>query len=107
MDGLNQAALREVAFAHPICPYYLSQEMVSWVDVVIGHYNYYCDSSAMLFGLSTGLDLQVAVLMDEAHNVLERSRAMRSTQIEQGIVKLLRKQAPRGVRNSFVSLDCA
>ncbi len=104
---LNQAAVREVALAHQICPYYLSQEMVRWVDVVIGDYNYYCDSSAMLFGLSAGLDWQVAVLLDEAHNVLERSRAMYSAQLEQATIKLLRKQAPRSLRNSFVTLDRA
>jgi DNA excision repair protein ERCC-2 len=104
---LNQAAIREIALAHQICPYYLSQEMVRWVDVVIGDYNYYCDSSAMLFGLSAGLDWQVAVLLDEAHNVLERSRSMYSAQLEQAAIKLLRKQAPRLLRNSFVTLDKA
>jgi DNA excision repair protein ERCC-2 len=104
---LNQSAIREIALAHQICPYYLSQEMVRWVDVVIGDYNYYCDSSAMLFGLSAGLDWQVAVLLDEAHNVLERSRSMYSAQIEQSAIKLLRKQAPRLLRSSFVTLDKA
>jgi DNA excision repair protein ERCC-2 len=102
---LNQSAVREIALEHQICPYYLSQEMVRWVDVVIGDYNYYCDSSAMLFGLSAGLDWQVGVLLDEAHNVLERARAMYSAQLEQASIKLLRKQAPRVLRNSFVTLD--
>jgi DNA excision repair protein ERCC-2 len=102
---LNQMAVREIALTHQICPYYLSQEMVRWVDVVIGDYNYYCDSSALLFGLSAGLDWQVAVLLDEAHNVLERSRSMYSAQLDQAAIKLLRKQAPRLLRNTFVTLD--
>jgi len=48
---LNQNALREVAVKHAVCPYYLSQEMARWADVVVADYNYYFDFSALLFGL--------------------------------------------------------
>jgi hypothetical protein len=36
---LDQSALREVALAHEVCPYYLSQEMARWADVVVADYN--------------------------------------------------------------------
>jgi hypothetical protein len=58
LNLLNQAALREVARQHTVCPYYLSQEMARWADVVVADYNYYFDFSALLFGLAqptTGL----------------------------------------------------
>jgi DNA excision repair protein ERCC-2 len=41
----------KVALAHQVCPYYLSQEMARWADVVVADYNYYFDFSALLFGL--------------------------------------------------------
>ena len=37
---LDQRNLREVALAHNVCPYYLSQEMARWADVVVADYNY-------------------------------------------------------------------
>src|SRR5690606_23654898 len=32
----DQQQLREVALSHEVCPYYLSQEMARWADVVVG-----------------------------------------------------------------------
>ena len=51
---LDKEALREVALAHDVCPYYLSQELVRWSDVVVGDYNYYFDTSALLHALTRG-----------------------------------------------------
>src|SRR5690606_20061603 len=44
--------VRDIARAHQVCPYYLSQEMMRWSDVVIGDYNYYFDHGAPLFALA-------------------------------------------------------
>jgi DNA excision repair protein ERCC-2 len=37
---LDKNTLRDVALTHQVCPYYLSQDLVRWSDVVIGDYNY-------------------------------------------------------------------
>ncbi|RML92284.1 hypothetical protein ALQ88_04199, partial [Pseudomonas savastanoi] len=63
---LNQASVREAALRHQVCPYYLSQELAHWADVVIADYNYYFDLSALLFGLGQLNQWRVAVLVDEA-----------------------------------------
>ncbi|WP_428310036.1 ATP-dependent DNA helicase [Hydrocarboniphaga sp.] len=78
---LDQAAVRAAALRHNVCPYYLAQELVRWVDVVIGDYNYYFDASALLHSLTQVNDWRVAVLVDEAHNLVERGRAMYSVQL--------------------------
>ncbi|MDF2491213.1 MAG: DinG family ATP-dependent helicase, partial [Pseudomonas sp.] len=62
---LDQAALRDIALSHEICPYYLSQEMARWADVVVADYNYYFDFSALLFGLAQANGWTVATLVDE------------------------------------------
>ncbi|MGJ7491364.1 ATP-dependent DNA helicase [Variovorax sp. ZT4R33] len=59
---LGGNALREVARRHAVCPYFLSQEMVRWSDVVVADYNYWFDGSAFLHALSQQEEWQVAVL---------------------------------------------
>jgi DNA excision repair protein ERCC-2 len=39
-----------VALVHQVCPYYLSQELVRWADVVVGDYNYFFDFGGLLHG---------------------------------------------------------
>jgi len=95
---LDQAALREVALAHGICPYYLSQEMARWADVVVADYNYYFDFSALLFGLAQANGWTVATLVDEAHNLVERGRQMYSAILDQATLATVRKTAPEALK---------
>jgi DNA excision repair protein ERCC-2 len=81
---LDRANLREVALAHQVCPYYLGQEMARWADVLVADYNYYFDAHALLFGLTQLNQWRVAVLVDEAHNLVERGRGMYSASLDQG-----------------------
>jgi Rad3-related DNA helicase len=91
---LDRESLREVALAHQVCPYYLAQEMARWSDLVVGDYNYYFDSSALLYGLASANQWRVSVLVDEAHNLVERARKMYSAELDQLRLKTLRKTAP-------------
>ncbi|MCQ4303450.1 ATP-dependent DNA helicase [Stutzerimonas frequens] len=91
---LDQAALREVALAHQVCPYYLSQELARWADVVVGDYNYYFDSSALLHGLTLANDWRICLLVDEAHNLLDRARGMYSAELDQRAFAGLGSKAP-------------
>ncbi|MBU6959068.1 ATP-dependent DNA helicase [Pseudomonas sp. CVAP len=98
---LNQAALRKIALEHQVCPYYLSQEMARWADVVVADYNYYFDFSALLFGLAQANQWKVAVLVDEAHNLVERGRQMYSASLDQFALNTLRKSAPEVLKKSL------
>jgi DNA excision repair protein ERCC-2 len=95
---LNQSALRQVALEHAVCPYYLSQEMARWADVVVADYNYYFDFSALLFGLAQANNWKVAVLVDEAHNLVERGRQMYSASLDQSALNGVRKTAPEALK---------
>ncbi len=94
----DQQSVRKIALAHQICPYYLSHELVRWSDVVIGDYNYYFDTSAMLYALTIANQWQIAVLVDEAHNLIERSRKMYSAELDQRSFGALRRHAPEALR---------
>ena len=98
---LDQAGLREVALRHQVCPYYLSQELARWSDVVIADYNYYFDLSALLFGLCQFNQWRVAVLVDEAHNMVERARQMYSASLDQYTLSQVRQSAPEALKKSL------
>ncbi len=102
---LDQAGVREVALGHQVCPYYLSQELARWSDVVIADYNYYFDLSGMLFGLSQFNQWRVAVLVDEAHNMVERARSMYSATLDQHSMNQVRQSAPEPVKKALQRLN--
>ena len=102
---LDQTTLREVALAHHVCPYYLSQELVRWSDVVIGDYNHWFDLSALLHGLTQAHEWRVGVLVDEAHNLIERGRQMYSASLRHTDLRALLPKAPADVRPALRRLD--
>ncbi|KAF3996325.1 ATP-dependent DNA helicase [Glaciimonas immobilis] len=98
LQVMNRQALRTVALAHQVCPYYLGQDMVRWSDVVVGDYNYYFDLNAMLYGLTVANQWRVTVLVDEAHNMVERVRNMYTAQLDQIDFNIARREAPLGLK---------
>ncbi|QPL46463.1 ATP-dependent DNA helicase [Halomonas sp. A40-4] len=91
---LDRDALREVALAHDVCPYYLGQELARWTDVVVGDVNHWFDNHALLHGLAQANDWRTGVLVDEAHNLVERARGMYSAELDQQRLNRLRRAAP-------------
>lgn len=95
---LDKNALREVALAHEVCPYYLGQDLLHWSDVVIGDYNYYFDINAMLYAQTLANQWRVSVLVDEAHNLVERARKMYSAELDPARLALARQGAPTAIK---------
>ena len=104
---LDKAALRNIALSHQVCPYYLSQDLLTWSDWVVCDYNYYFDSSALLHSQATGNAWRVSVLVDEAHNLLERARKMYSATLSQTQLQAVHGAAPAAVRRVLARLNQA
>ena len=96
--------LRNVALAHDVCPYYLAQEMARWTDVVVGDYNYYFDASAMLHAMTQEAEWRTAILVDEAHNLVERARKMYSAELDRASLSAARKAAPAPLKKALDKL---
>ncbi|MEK8033651.1 ATP-dependent DNA helicase [Ideonella sp. DXS29W] len=96
VDGppLSQQALQEVAERHAICPYYLGQEMARWADVAVGDYNHFFDVSASWHASTLIHGWRVAVLVDEAHNLLDRARSCYSAELDWQAFAAARDSAP-------------
>ena len=106
MQGrLDRATVRDAALAHDVCPYYLAQELVRWSDVVVGDYNYYYDSSALLHALAGTNQWRVLVLVDEAHNLLERARKMYTASLDQGALRKAIKTSPTELKRPLQRLQ--
>jgi len=104
---LDRETVGAVACEHGVCPYYLSQELARWSDVIVGDYNYYFDSNAILYVLAQEHQWRVAVLVDEAHNLVERARHMYSSELSQHALKRARQTAPRALSRPLDSLNRA
>ncbi len=98
---MDKAALRRVALAHTVCPYYLSQDLARWADVVVGDYNYYFDQSALLHALTVMHDWRVSLLVDEAHNLVERARQMYTTELALTRLNAVRRALPVSIRKDL------
>lgn len=101
----DKTGLRAVALEHGICPYHLGQELVRWADVVVGDYNHYFDLYALLHGLALANQWKVGLLVDEAHNLLERSRSMYSAELDQDRLSRLRRTAPAALERPLGRID--
>jgi DNA excision repair protein ERCC-2 len=101
---LDRQVLRHIALAHTVCPYFLAQEMAHWCDVIVGDYNYYFDGSAFLFATMKDAEWRAAVLVDEAHNLLERARGMYTAQLDGPALEEAHRAAPAAVRGPLARL---
>ena len=101
LGGLDKARLRTLALSQGVCPYHLSHELLRWADVVVGDYNYYFDPHAVLYALTRQHDWRVALLVDEAHNLVERGRQMYTAELDDATLALARRDAPPAVRREF------
>jgi len=85
-DIFDQAAftrltIEQVARDHRVCPFELALELSLWADCIICDYNYAFDPRVYLrrFFLEEGGEY--TFLIDEAHNLVDRSREMFSAEI--------------------------
>jgi Rad3-related DNA helicase len=104
LGWLDAAAQRQVALQHGICPYYLGQELVRWADVLVGDVNHLFERNGLLWGLAQALGWRLAVLVDEAHNLVERARRMYSAELRIGQVRSAAQAAPAAVRGALDAL---
>ena len=102
---LSRDSVRAVALEHNICPYYLSQELIRWCDVIIGDYNHYFDLNATLHGLTVAHQWRIGLLVDEAHNLLDRARRMYTAELHSRILDIAYRAAPAELRKPLGRLQ--
>ena len=95
-DVLDSEHIEEVAARYRICPYELQRDATRWSDIVICDYHYAFAPTASLLGLADEPGEDAVLLVDEAHNLVERMREMYSAELAvsdfKGLERLLRTQ---------------
>ncbi len=104
LGWMDAAGQRQTALRHDICPYYLGQELMRWADVLVGDVHHLFDSHGRLWGLAQALDWKLAVLVDEAHNLIERARRMYSAELRISQVRTAAQSAVAAVRGPLHAL---
>ena len=81
LDAFTRTAILEAAEKFRVCPFEFSLELSLWADVIICDYNYAFDPRVFLRRFFQDENGDYAFLIDEAHNLVDRSREMFSAEI--------------------------
>ncbi len=104
---LDKANICAVAQKHQVCPYALSLDVSAWVDVIIGDYNYVFDPTVMLERYFGEGKAKHVVLIDEAHNLVDRSREMYSAALTVAQFEIEDSAGGRGASEARRALSLA
>jgi len=77
---LDGEALDAIAWEHKICPFEFALQLLPWVSLAVCDYNYVFDPLVKLSWYSESRK-NTMLLIDEAHNLLDRSRNMYSAKL--------------------------
>lgn len=87
-------ALQNEAKAQGICPHQLAKEMIPWMDIVCGDFNYVYDLGVRPSEYFQQSAKHIALLVDESHNLPDRARSMYSCTLNGVTIKAANKAAP-------------
>jgi len=79
-DNFTRETIEEYAKKHKVCPFEFSLDLSLWCDCIICDYNYVFDPRVYLKRFFTQKG-EYIFLVDEAHNLVDRARAMFSAQL--------------------------
>lgn len=81
-ECITRPLIEQYAQKHNVCPFEMGLDVSSWSDAVICDYNYIFDPQAHLRRFFEGEgDRGYCMLIDEAHNLVERAREMYSAEL--------------------------
>jgi len=80
-DKINKETVEKYAYKYEICPFEFSLDLCLFMDCIICDYNYIFDPRVSLKRLLEETSNRYIFLVDEAHNLVERSRSMYSAEL--------------------------
>lgn len=95
-NQITREVIEKYAKKHTLCPFELSLDVSLWCDVIIGDYNYLFDPTVYLrrfFDEEKNEDH--LFLIDEAHNLVNRSREMYSAELSYGKARKVYGEIPK------------
>lgn len=94
-DVFDPGRVARIAAAHHICPFELQLDLSLYVDVIICDYNYLFDPLVYFRRYFDNDASHMLVLVDEAHNLVDRGRDMYSASLDSSAFEKARKSIRR------------
>lgn len=92
-ETFTREKLEEYAIKHMVCPFEMSLDMSLFSDLIICDYNYVFDPRVYLRRFFVDIREKYMFLVDEAHNLVDRSREMYSSTLLKSEVMEAKKAA--------------
>ena len=89
----DRTRIESIADTHNLCPFEFAAELAGYADVVIGDYNYLFDP-VIAEGTLSGERPPRILLIDEAHNLVDRVRAMYTVSLRRSAFNGVKKKVP-------------
>ncbi len=108
LHGFPRTAITELAEKHHICPYEFQLELSEFCDIVICDYNYAFDPQVYLrryFEPAAVDENRYAFLIDEAHNLGDRTCAMYSSTLKNELLNELWQLLPPEEETLHLALE--
>ena len=103
-DAMGRRTIESAAHTHRLCPFELSLTLSVYVDCVICDYNYAFDPRVYLRRFFLDASGDYTFLIDEAHNLVDRSREMFSAEIFKSPILKLRREVRDSLPGLYKSL---
>ncbi|MEG3039831.1 MAG: ATP-dependent DNA helicase [Erysipelotrichaceae bacterium] len=107
-DAIDETVLKSYGKKFKVCPFELSLDLSLHCDVIICDYNYLFDPSVYLKRFFMDMPEKYMFLIDEAHNLVDRSRSMYSSMLHQQTFTQVEQLFPKDERialhKSFASI---
>lgn len=101
-DVYEMELIKQYAEYHKICPHEFSLSISNYSDIIICDYNYAFDPRTHLIRYFDDDYYKPYLLIDEAHNMVDRSRSMYSSSIKKSDLETLKKHV-KGLKPSASS----
>ena len=89
---INRATIEEYARKHMLCPFEFSLDLAFIADAIICDYNYIFDPKVSLKRFFDEHKKQSVLLIDEAHNLVDRAREMFSAELSKSNFITLKRE---------------
>ncbi|KAA0549934.1 ATP-dependent DNA helicase [Bacillus sp. BGMRC 2118] len=90
-DILTREVIEAYSIKHKVCPFEFSLDLTNNADAVICDYNYIFDPRVSLKRMTDDIRKKSVLLVDEAHNLVDRGREMFSSTLEKSMFLQLKR----------------
>jgi len=90
-NTFSRGVIENYSNKHKVCPFEFSLDLTLWSDCVICDYNYVFDPRVYLKRFFMDNSGDYTILVDEAHNLVDRAREMFSAQIHKKLLLQLKR----------------